>query len=273
MKIRAMTSALAARARSFEQRLCDRLSISGSALALLGLAVLAVAAASTALAVVGEDVLGRNGLETHDASNLHLVTSNRSAWLVSSARYASQVGSVGLLLVLAGALAYVFWRRGAHLGVALTPLVSLLIAGSVAAVVKQLVGRGRPPLSLRLAAETGPSFPSGHATDSAALLVSLGIVVAAVVLHRPAARALGVLAGFALSALVGLSRLVLGVHWPTDVIAGWAIGTVVAVTLTTMMLLLVRTTPVEGKSRGAIARAYYRSRNLLIATRRRAVVA
>ena len=273
MKIRAMSGAALARARGYEQRLCGRLRVGRSALALIGLAVLAVAVASTTLAVVGEDVLGRNGLETQDASNLHLVTSHRSDWLVSTARYASQTGTVGLLIALASAVAYVFWRRGVHLGVALTPLVSLLVAGSVAAVIKQLVGRGRPPLSLRLAAETGPSFPSGHSTDSAALFVSLGIVVAAVILRRPLARALGVVAGFAFSALIGLSRLMLGVHWPTDVIAGWAIGTIVAVSLTAATLLLVRRNPTTGRSRNALARAYHRTRTLLVATRGRTSLA
>ena len=268
-----MSAVVADRTRRYEQRLCDKFSISGGALALVGLAVLAVGAASTALAVVGEDVLGRDGLETHDASNLHLVTSNRSGWLVSTARYASQIGSVGLLILLAGAAAYLFWRRGASLGVSLTPLLSLLVAGSVAAVVKQLVGRSRPPLSLRLATEHGPSFPSGHATDSAALFIALGIVIAAVVLHRPLARALGVLAGFTATAAIGLSRLMLGVHWPTDVLAGWAIGIGVAVTLSTAMLLLVRTKRGEGESRGTVARLSRRARALLVSTRRRASLA
>jgi undecaprenyl-diphosphatase len=259
--------------RRFEQRLCERLSINRTALALVGLAVSVVAAASTALAAVGEDVLGRNGLETRDASNLHFVTSNRTGWLISVARDASQIGSVGLLIALAAAAAYVFWRRGAHLGVALTPLISLLVAGSAAALVKQLVGRGRPPLSLRLVTETGPSFPSGHATDSAALFVALGIIVAAVLLRRPPARALCVLAGFACAALIGLSRLMLGVHWPTDVLAGWAVGTIVAVSLSVTMLLLVRANPTTGASRGRLGQVYRRTRTLLVATRPKASIA
>lgn len=272
MKTRAMAAAVAARARADEQRLRSRWSLSRTALALVGMAALAVVAASMVLAVVADDVLEGNGLEAHDASNLHLVTSNRSAWLVSGARYASQIGSVGVLILLAVAVAVILWRRGVHLGVALAPLLSLLIAGGVVAVVKQLVGRGRPPLALRLVTETGPSFPSGHATDSAALFVSLGIVIAAVVLHRPLARVLAVLAGFALSALIGLSRLVLGVHWPTDVIVGWAIGTVVAVSLTTAMLLLVRTTPTPSTSRHRLARLCNRTRALLAATHHRAAI-
>lgn len=220
-----------------------RFDLSASALALLALAIVALAAASTVLAKVSEDVLARNGLETSDASNLQSVVAHRSAWLVDTARWFTQIGSIGLLVVIATVVGALLWFKGARLAVAAAPLVSLLAAGAVAALVKVLVARDRPPVALRLVTETEPSFPSGHSTDSAALFVAIGIVVAAVLLRRPIARALSVAAGFVAAALVGVSRLVLGVHWPTDVLAGWALGTVVAVATTTMVLVLVRATP------------------------------
>jgi undecaprenyl-diphosphatase len=122
-------------------------------------------------------------------------------------------------------------------------LLALLSAGAVAGVLKALVGRSRPPLALHLVTESDASFPSGHSTDSAALFVAAGIVIAAVVFRRPLARVLCVAVGFAAAGLVGLSRLVLGVHYPTDVLAGWALGTVVAIALSTAVLVAIRAVP------------------------------
>jgi undecaprenyl-diphosphatase len=122
-------------------------------------------------------------------------------------------------------------------------MASLLIAGALASAGKQIVGRTRPPAALRLVNETNPSFPSGHATDAAAVFLTIGLVIAVFVLRRPIARACSVAAGALLGVAVALSRLVLGVHWPTDVIAGWAIGTVVALTITVTAALATHLTP------------------------------
>ena len=226
-----------------EERARERLGLSAAATALLGRAMAAVVAASVVLAAVGEDVLRSDGLEVRDPSNLQLFVDHRTGWLITMAKVASQVGSVALLAALAVAVGVLLWIRGARLAVAAAPLLSLLSAGVVVSVLKVAVGRDRPPLALRLVTETEKSFPSGHATDSAALFVALGIAVAAVVFRRPLVRAVAVLAGFLVAGLIGLSRLVLGVHWPTDVLFGWALGTAVAVTVTTTMLLLTRLVP------------------------------
>jgi membrane-associated phospholipid phosphatase len=61
-----------------------------------------------------------------------------------------------------------------------------------------------------------------------------------VALRGPIARSLGIALGVALGGLIGLSRLVLGAHWPTDVLAGWALGTAVAVAVVTALALIVR---------------------------------
>lgn len=250
-----LTRAGAAAVRS-QRWFRDRFALGRPGLVLVAVAVAVVAAASTVLASVSEDVLTGDGIELRDAANLQAVVDHRSTWLVDVAGYATRIGTITLLVIAALLIGAVLWFRGARLAVAAAPLVSLLATGVVVAVVKQVVGRVRPPVGLRLLTETEPSFPSGHAADSAALFVAAGIVIAAVVFHRPLLRALTVAAGFAVSGLIGLSRLVLGVHWPTDVLAGWALGTVVAVAVTTTALLAVRatTTPRPGARRVVRAR-------------------
>jgi len=110
--------------------------------------------------------------------------------------------------------------------------VSLGAAGVAAAIGKSLVGRSRPPIGLRLVNETEPSFPSGHTTDATALYLALALVVAVVVFRRPLARILVVTGAGLLAGMIGLSRLELGVHWPTDVMAGWTLGTTIALAVT-----------------------------------------
>lgn len=232
-----------ARTREQTERFRDRFELSWAALALVAAAVAAVGLASAFLAKVAEDVIARDGLEVGDAANLQSLDAHRSSGLVDLAGNVTRFGSIGLLVVAAVVIGVVLWLKRARLVVAATPLLALLSTGAVVMVLKQAVGRARPPMGLRLVADTEPSFPSGHSADSAAVFVAAGIVVAAVVFRRPLARLLAVVAGVAASGLIGLSRLVLGAHWPTDVLAGWALGTIVAVGLSTAVLVLVRATP------------------------------
>jgi len=136
--------------------------------------------------------------------------------------------------------------------VAAAPLVSLGVAAVCAAALKVLVARARPDLPLRLLNETQHSFPSGHAADSTALFVSLAIVLAVVVLRRPLARMLAIVVGLAIPAVIGVTRLELGVHWPSDVIAGWALGTLAAVAVTSALILVGRLADSAGPDRAGL---------------------
>jgi undecaprenyl-diphosphatase len=126
-----------------------------------------------------------------------------------------QFGSLAAPVVVAGALAVV--RRRWWLSAAV--LVTGVVAWSVAKVVKQLVGRGRPreylpELGVREGDGLGLGFISGHSTVAAALAV---LVAAAL---PPAARPWAALA----AVLVGLARMVAGVHLAADVAGGWSAG-------------------------------------------------
>ena len=174
---------------------------------------------------------------------LRFVTDHRSGWLVHLARVVSDVGAVGVLGALAVIAGITLWFLRARLVVALTPAIALGVAGVCAAVVKQLVGRARPPVGLRLVHETEASFPSGHTTDSTAVLVAVALVLAVCFLDSAKVRALAVAGAGLLAAAIGGSRLELGVHWPTDVLAGYALGLAIAVTVTTVAVLVSRVSP------------------------------
>ncbi len=213
------------------------LSTSGVLALTSGLAVLV--GTTMAFGGVTEDVTQHNGTSRADPSRLQWFVHHRSGLLVSVSRVITEIGSPVVLALIAVLAASVLWMRGQRLALALAPGLSLVVAGVSAGVAKGIVGRGRPPVALHLVAESDASFPSGHATDSTAMLVTLSLIVAMYVFRRPIARCLSVVSGVLLSAAIGVSRLVLGVHWPTDVIAGWAMGLLAALVVTIVASLVV----------------------------------
>jgi undecaprenyl-diphosphatase len=90
--------------------------------------------------------------------------------------------------------------------------------------VKFSVGRVRPQVVEHMVLTVSASFPSGHALLSAAIILTIGGLVAFQA-RKPAERRVIAAAAFSLTFLVGLSRIWLGVHWPMDVLAGWMFGT------------------------------------------------
>jgi undecaprenyl-diphosphatase len=116
---------------------------------------------------------------------------------------------------------------------AAAPAVALVVGSLLSTLAKGWYGRDRPPVALHATTVSLDAFPSGHATDAAAFFGSAAFVVALSVVHGRIAKVGVLVAGAALAAVVGASRLVLAVHWLSDVVAGWALGTVVAVAVVT----------------------------------------
>jgi YegS/Rv2252/BmrU family lipid kinase len=130
-------------------------------------------------------------------------------------------GTIGMTvwtLLLAVPLVVRGHRRAAAFTVGVMISVSLLTTG-----IKLLYGRPRPPWQYEVAELGTKSFPSGHASSSAAYAGVL-IVLAMMFIRRSALRRAVYVGAVTMSFLVGLDRVLLGRHYPTDVLAGWLLG-------------------------------------------------
>jgi len=125
-----------------------------------------------------------------------------------------------LVVTLVAVLAFVFHKRRIH-GLVMGGAVLAAWASSQAT--KALYGRPRPDLVPHEAYVYSASFPSGHSTMSTAAFLTLAMLVASLESKRRSKALAYGLAAFVVVG-VGFSRVYLGVHWPSDVLAGWCLG-------------------------------------------------
>jgi undecaprenyl-diphosphatase len=139
--------------------------------------------------------------------------------LVVVARLFTALGQPTVLIAAGVLCALGLWYRGrGRLALVLVLIVTLGRVLSEAQ--KYMIARVRPDLEPHLVVVKTQSFPSGHATSSMIFYLAVALAVTAGTRWQRVAAAAAVL----LSLLVGLSRVMLGVHWPSDVIGGWAFG-------------------------------------------------
>lgn len=125
-----------------------------------------------------------------------------------------------LLSMLALGAAWLWWRRERARAAAL--LAAVLGTRAGVEILKLVVDRARPSLDPHPVVVHSQSFPSGHASNSMATFLALALFMAPERWRRPA-----VAAAVTASLAMGTTRPVLGVHWPSDVLAGWIFGTTV----------------------------------------------
>ena len=143
-------------------------------------------------------------------------------WFEEMIAEISVLGSYTIIVIaalsLAAALVILKLRRAA-----LTLLLSLAGGSALSTVSKLYFDRPRPDLVDALDRTFTASFPSGHAMISMLAWMTMASVISCHV-DNPALRRLAIGLAFSISLAVGLSRVYLGVHWPSDVLAGWCLG-------------------------------------------------
>jgi undecaprenyl-diphosphatase len=144
------------------------------------------------------------------------------AWLEGAVRDITSLGSTSVLgLVTTAVIIYLLLIR--RPATALLMFVAVAGGQVLSSLLKFEVDRPRPDLVSHLVSETSLSFPSGHAMLSAVTYLTLGSMAAR---FLPGRTTKIFVLGLAIltTLLVGASRVYLGVHWPSDVLAGWCAG-------------------------------------------------
>ena len=151
------------------------------------------------------------------------VSGDAPSWLRKVAIDVTTLGSgVVLTLVVLAAAGLLIAQR--HFLTALTTVLAALTGGWAVSLIKHTVARPRPTLVEHWATVHDLSFPSGHSASSAIVYLTLAALATQVMRGRTARRYVLCVAILLVGA-IGASRVILGVHWPSDVAAGWSLGT------------------------------------------------
>ena len=197
------------------------------ALTMLGVALIAVLGALVFIAVAGEVAEGDTQQIDEAIVQWFRQPGNPAqargpAWLAEVAIDITALGSTVVLLMVVLAVSGFLWIHNQHRLLLL--LIAAITGGHILnGLMKLAFARARPSIVPHLREVFTYSFPSGHAALSAIVYLTIGILLFEVV-RGPRARIYCLSVAMLTTALVGFSRVYLGVHYPSDVLAGWATG-------------------------------------------------
>ncbi|MES9525149.1 phosphatase PAP2 family protein [Streptomyces capoamus] len=174
----------------------------------------------TAFGVLTMVVVGHDGTPLFaDAGLLSWSVGHRPDVAVALARWLTDTGTGAVPYALAVLAALIAGRTPRQRTLAVALCLGCLGAGqALRYAVMALVTRPRPPLTHWAAHASGWAFPSGHTTTAA---LTAGLLIIAIRIRGPRGRTVLTLVIGGWGALVGLTRVYLGVHWFTDVVGGW----------------------------------------------------
>jgi len=162
-----------------------------------------------------------------------------------AARDVTALGGTAVLVLVVGVAAAWFALDGRRRD-AVAVLVASIGGLGLDFLLKLSFRRERPDLVPHLVDTYSPSFPSGHSMLSAVVYLTIGALLARFA-RRRATELLPIAVAIVVTVLVGVSRLILGVHYPTDVLAGWAAGTAWAGAAWLVVDALARRGTLEGR--------------------------
>jgi undecaprenyl-diphosphatase len=174
----------------------------------------------------------KSGVSHFDQSVWQFFVNHGSTRVHSIARFITSFGVIGFLGPVCVVLGSLLWVKTRSVAVAIAPWISVMVCGEIVSILKKSTNIARPPLQYQVAQIRNPSFPSGHTADTTAFVVSLLLIMWCVLeVPRPVKNWVTVV-GTSTFLAMGLTRLVLNVHWLSDVLAGWCIGAAVGLAIT-----------------------------------------
>lgn len=176
-----------------------------------GIAIVLLASIWLAMLLLGGGQLDRTIAEA--------LYAGASPALVTIARAFTALGEPTLLIAAGIVVAAALWFSGRGRFAAALVLV-VLLGRALSESQKYWIARARPDIEPHLVLVKTSSFPSGHAASSMIFYLALALALTSGTRWHRAAAAAAIL----LSLLIGTSRVMLGVHWPSDVIGGWTFG-------------------------------------------------
>ena len=141
------------------------------------------------------------------------------SWLPAAARGGTALGSVVVLTLVVGLAAAALAARRRY-GAAVVFVATAMGGFGLNEGLKQIYGRARPDPEFRWVEVDSLSFPSGHAMMSAIVYLTLVVFITREK-RAPISKIPLMIAALLFCILIGLSRIYLGVHYPTDVLGGW----------------------------------------------------
>jgi undecaprenyl-diphosphatase len=186
--------------------------------------------------VVSLGIHSKSGVSSVDQSIWRFFVDHGSSRMHSLARFVTSFGVLGVLLPIAVVVGVVVWIRWRSVAAAIAPWLSVVVCGQIVAMLKSATDIARPPLQSQVVQVLNASFPSGHSANTTALIVSVVLVVWCVVEVSRRTKTLISISGAVVVVAMGLTRLLLNVHWLSDVLAGWCIGAAVGLAVTGLLI-------------------------------------
>lgn len=166
---------------------------------------------------------GHSGLGRFDGDVLRYFSDNPYDIIINIAKVFDALGEQVLLLALSVAIGVALVTRRQGVAAAVVPFAATSMAVLAVAGFKDVFDRARPDVVLHLVGANSASFPSGHTTVTTSLVVAVVLVLQSSTLSRRFVTNVKTVA-WVLAFFMGLSRLVLRVHWMSDVLSSWALG-------------------------------------------------